>query len=273
MELGYKSSKKIFAGGEHGKWKFCEEDDIRRIVGDSPEGPILSVMADADRTDYHTDILPRDKTVIGCVRVAAYIHQIPTALDMVKDAADKGHLTSLNIMAVSTVQNRELMDALELVAKSPVHAVYVVDSFGSFYPLKVRELTTMYRSILEPAGKEIGIHAHNNQQLAYANTIEALINGANWLDATIHGLGRGAGNCPLELLVGFLKNPKFRVRPLLECVQEHFVPLRSQLDWGYSIPYMITGQLNQHPRAAIKARAGEHPDDYVGFYDMMMEKE
>jgi 4-hydroxy 2-oxovalerate aldolase len=273
VEMGYKASKKVFSTDKHGCWKFCDEDDIRRIVGDLPGGPVISVMADTDRTDYHTDILPREKSVIGCVRIAAYIHQIPAALDMARDAHDKGYETTLNLMAVSTVQNRELCDALELVAKSPVLAVYVVDSFGSFYPLKVKELAYMYKSVLSGTGKQIGIHAHNNQQLAYANTIEAVIAGANWLDATIHGLGRGAGNCPLELLIGFLKNPKFKVRPVLQCVQDQFVPLRNKLDWGYSVPYMITGQLNQHPRAAIKARAGESPDDYVAFWDMMMEKE
>jgi len=273
VEMGYKASKKIFPSDKHGKWKFCDEDDIRRIVGDAPGGPTISVMADTDRTDYHADILPREQSVIGCVRVAAYIHQIPAALDMIQDAHDKGHETTLNLMAVSTVQNKELCDALELVAKSPVGVVYLVDSFGAFYPLKVKELTYLYRGVLSGTGKEVGIHAHNNQQLAYANTIEAVICGANWLDSTIHGLGRGAGNCPTELLIGFLKNPKFKVRPLLQCVQDHFVPLRKQLDWGYSIPYMITGQLNQHPRAAIKARASEQPDDYVAFWDMMMEKE
>ena len=272
MEIGYKASKKVF-GSDHGRWKYCDEDEIRRIVGDEPGGPTISVMADADRTDYHVDILPRERSVIGCVRVACYIHQVPAAVDIVKDAHDKGYETTLNLMAVSTVQDRELRDGLELMAQSPTNAVYVVDSFGSFFPLKIKELVALYRAILEPTGKEVGIHAHNNQQLAYANTIEAVIAGANWLDATIHGLGRGAGNCPLELLIGFLKNPKFKMRPVLECVQEHFVPLRAKLDWGYSVPYAITGLMNEHPRAAIRARAGETPDDYVGFWDMMVEKE
>ena len=117
----------------------------------------------------------------------------------------------------------------------------------------------------------MGIHAHNNQQLAYANTIEAMLNGATWLDSTICGLGRGAGNCPTELLLGFLKNPKFHLRPVLECVQDMFVPLRKELDWGYSIPYMLTGQLNMHPRMAIKMREGDTPDNYVEFYDSLTE--
>jgi 4-hydroxy 2-oxovalerate aldolase len=86
-------------------------------------------------------------------------------------------------------------------------------------------------------------------------------------------MGRGAGNCPLELLLGFLHNPKFRVRPVLECIQKHFLPLRDEMEWGYQLPYMVTGQFNQHPRTAIKMREGENPDDYVGFYDQIVSGE
>ena len=64
MELGYKASKKIFSPSEHGAWKFCTEDDLRRIVGDNDTPLKLSVMADAERTDYHEDILPGDQSVL-----------------------------------------------------------------------------------------------------------------------------------------------------------------------------------------------------------------
>jgi 4-hydroxy 2-oxovalerate aldolase len=93
---------------------------------------------------------------------------------------------------------------------------------------------------------------HNNMQLAYANTIEGIILGANFLDATMAGLGRGAGNCPMELLLAFLHNPKYDLRPVLGCVQNHIEPMRAKLLWGYDLPYMLTGMLNQHPRTAIK---------------------
>jgi 4-hydroxy 2-oxovalerate aldolase len=146
-----------------------------------------------------------------------------------------------------------------------------VDSFGSFYSEQIRDLTGKFVKMAGEAGKQVGIHAHNNQQLAYANTIEAMLSGATWLDATIAGLGRGAGNCPAELLVGFLKNPKFHLRPVLECVQDLLVPLSKQIDWGYSIPYMLTGQLNIHPRMAIAVRDSDSPDAYVEFYDKLTE--
>jgi 4-hydroxy 2-oxovalerate aldolase len=273
MEFGYKASKRIFAPDKFGAWKYCTEDDVCRVVGEKSGALKLCVMADAERTDYHEDILPREKSVLDCIRVAAYIHQIPTAVDMIKDAHQKGYETVMQLMAVSVVQESELGEALEVIAKTPVSAVYLVDSFGALYSEQVRDLVKTYVAAVEGTGKEIGIHAHNNQQLAYANTIEALIVGANRLDATINGIGRGAGNCPLELLIGFLHNPKFRLRPVLECIQKIFVPLRQKIEWGPLVPYMITGQLNQHPRAAIEWRRGAAPDDYVAFYDQMVEEE
>ena len=87
------------------------------------------------------------------------------------------------------------------------------------------------------------------------------------LDASMAGLGRGAGNCQMELLVGFLHNPKLRLRPILKCIQQYIEPLRKQLMWGFDTPYMLTGILNQHPRAAIKFNASEDRGDMVKFFD------
>ncbi|NQU38342.1 MAG: nucleoid-structuring protein H-NS [Lentisphaerae bacterium] len=273
IELGYKASKRIFAPDKFGVWKFCEEDDIRRIVGDEPGGPKIAVMADAERTDYHEAFLPSEQSAIDCYRVACYIHQVPTALDMVKDACDKGYEAMFQLMAVSTANESDVRRALALVAESPAAGVYLVDSFGSLYSEQVRDLTQMYVKAMEGTGKDVGFHGHNNLQLAFANTIEAIVSGANRLDATINGIGRGAGNCPLELLIGFLHNPKFKMRPVLQTIEEVFLPLRETLDWGYSIPYAITGKLNQHPRAAIAMRASDRPDAYVEFYDQMINED
>jgi 4-hydroxy 2-oxovalerate aldolase len=273
MEIGYKASRRIYSSNEYGKWKFCDEADIRKIVGNNDTKLKLSVMADAERTDYHEDVLPKEQSVLDMIRVATYIHQIPTAIDMIKDFHDKGYETTVNLMAISIVREQELDEALEVLAASPVDVIYLVDSFGALYSEEVQYLAGKYLKIAQSAGKKVGIHTHNNQQLAYANTIEALILGASYLDATIGGLGRGAGNCPMELLLGFLKNPKFHLRPLLQCIQDNILPLKQKQFWGFDIPYMITGQLNMHPRSAMKFIDGEERNNYVSFYDITMEEE
>lgn len=272
MEIGYKASRKDIKVGEHGCWKYCQEEDLRRIVGDNPSDLKISVMADADRCDYHEDIPPKKDSVIDMIRVATYINQIPTAIDMLKDAHDKGYETTINVMAVTTVPDRELNEGLELLAQSEAQAIYVVDSFGGLYSEQVRFLVKKYLHYAKAAGKEVGMHAHHNLQLAYANTIEAIILGANYLDATMAGLGRGAGNCPMELLIGFLHNPKYKLRPVLRCVQDAIEPMRKDLMWGFDLPYMLTGLFNQHPRAAIKFKALKEPGDIVKFYDTLVEE-
>ncbi|HAS82556.1 MAG TPA: nucleoid-structuring protein H-NS [Verrucomicrobia bacterium] len=272
MEVGYKGDKALYSPSKNGPWKHCDEDSLRRIVGDNDTDLKLAVMADAERTNYKRDIPKKSESVIDLIRVACYIHQIPLALDMVKDAADKGYEVMLQLMALSTVNDRDLDMALKEATESDAGGVYIVDSFGSLYSEQIRAYTQRFLAAVKAAGKEVGIHAHNNQQLAYANTIEAIICGASRVDATFGGIGRGAGNCPMELILGFLHNPKFKMRPILECTQKIFTPLAKTMDWGYSIPYALTGQLNMHPRSAIDFRAGANPDDYVAFYDQLMEE-
>lgn len=273
MELGYKTSKQTSSRDNHGAWRFCDEEDLRRIVGDNQTPLKLAVMADAGRTDYGEDILPADQSVLDMVRVATYIHQIPIALDMINDAHAKGYETTVNLMAASTVSERELDEALDLLTDSVVDAVYLVDSFGSFYSEHIHYLLRKYLDFAAPRGKSVGMHAHNNQQLAYANTLEAAIKGANLLDSSMAGLGRGAGNCPTELIISFLHNPKYKLRPILHCIQNYIEPLRKDLGWGFDIPYMITGLLNQHPRAAMAFNADKKRGDLVEFFDSLVSAE
>ncbi|MDO4314096.1 MAG: nucleoid-structuring protein H-NS, partial [Eubacteriales bacterium] len=134
MEFGYKASKEIFDPEKFGKWKFCDEKDIRAIVGDNKTDLKISVMADVGRTDYKHDILNRKDSVIDLVRVATYINTIPAAIEMLEDAKKKGYDTTVNIMAVSKVNDEDLDGALEMLGESSVDVIYLVDSFGCFYP-------------------------------------------------------------------------------------------------------------------------------------------
>ena len=154
-------------------------------------------------------------------------------------------------MAVSKVSGNDLDSALRMVSASPVDVLYLVDSFGNFYPENIAEMAKKYVETMD--GKQAGFHGHNNQQLAFANTIEACRWGVNYLDATVGGMGRGAGNCFSEMLLSFLKNPKYAERPILDIVQKHMLKMKAEgAVWGYDVPYLLTGILNSHPSSAIK---------------------
>ncbi len=272
MEFGYKASKELFDVNKFGKWKFCDEADIRAIVGDNNSDMKIAVMADVGRCDYKNDILPKEDSVIDMIRVATYVHQMPAAIEMIEDAKEKGYEVVCNIMAISNAKEADIDQALEMVGKSSADGIYLVDSYGSLYPEQIRAISDKYMDIAEKYGKYIGMHAHNNQQLAFANTIEATARGVSYLDATMMSIGRGAGNCAMELLISFLKNPKYNVFPVLKFIEEHMIPLKeSGLVWGYDIPYLLTGRLNQHPSSAIDYMKEERTD-YTLFYTDLLDK-
>ena len=272
MEFGYKASKELFDVNKFGKWKFCDEADIRAIVGENNSDMKIAVMADVGRCDYKNDILPKKDSVIDMIRVAAYVHQMPAAIEMIEDAKAKGYEVTCNIMAISNAKEADIDQALEMVAKSSVDCIYIVDSYGSLYPEQIRDIADKYMEVADKYGKTIGMHAHNNQQLAFANTIEATARGVSLLDATMMSMGRGAGNCAMELLISFLKNPKYNIFPVLKFIEQHMIPLKeSGLVWGYDIPYLLTGRLNPHPSAAIDYMK-EKREDYTTFYMDLLDK-
>ena len=271
MEFGYKASKEIFDPKSFGKWKFCDEKDLRAIVGDNKTDLKLAVMADVGRTDFKKDILNRKDSVIDMVRVATYINTIPAAIEMIEDAKAKGYETTVNIMAVSKVNDEDLDGGLELLGQCGVDVIYLVDSFGAFYPEQIERLADKYLNVAAKYNKKIGIHAHNNQQLAFANTIEALSRGTSFLDATVSGMGRGAGNCYMELLLSFLRNPKYNKLAIMSFVEKHMNRLKEEgAVWGYDIPYLLTGVLNAHPSSAINF-IKQQRSDYAMFYQELID--
>lgn len=266
MEFGYKASRELFDLEKYGKWKFCNDDHIREIVGDNNTDMKIAVMADVGRCNYKTDIVDHSNSPIDLIRVATYLHTIPAAIDMIEDAAAKGYETTCNIMAISNGREGDIEAALEMLGKTPVTCLYIVDSYGALYPEQVARMVDTFVNIAAKYNKKVGIHAHNNQQLAFANTIEAVGDGADWLDATYANMGRGAGNCAMELLLGFLKNPKYNVYPAVQFIENQMEKLRQNgVVWGYDIPYLLTGLLNEHPRSAIQFTK-ELRKDYTEFY-------
>jgi 4-hydroxy 2-oxovalerate aldolase len=274
VELGYRNSKKFFSTKEYGATRFCDEDFLREVVGDKKTDTKIAVMMDAHKADPD-DLLPKSESVVDMVRVATYVKDVDKAIKIENVAREKGYLTTINIMAISQTIEWELDEALQQLGnETQASAIYVVDSFGALYSEDIDYYIQKYRKYI--GDKEVGVHCHNSKQLAFANTIEGIIKNANYLDGTICGIGRASGNCPLELLLGFLKNPKFDIRPILDVISSHVEPLRSQITWGSEvIPFMIAGILNTHPEEAMKLMALPDSDprrrDYRAFYEKTLE--
>jgi 4-hydroxy 2-oxovalerate aldolase len=265
MEIGYKNSRRLFSGDKYGAWKFCSDDDIRKVTDGIPSKTKLSVMVDVDRVDMD-DIKPKKDSPVTMIRTACYVKDVDKAIAMANQFADKGYETAVNLMAISKVLEVDLNECLQQLEKEcKCNVVYLVDSNGALYQETVEYLVKKAKSIIKT--KEVGIHAHNNQQLAFGNTIEAIIHNANFLDSTIFGMGRAAGNCPTELLLGFLKNPKYDIRPILDVIAKEMIPLSKKVEWGYVIPYAITGILDEHPKTALELRDSDKKENYREFWD------
>ncbi|MBR5420456.1 MAG: aldolase catalytic domain-containing protein [Lachnospiraceae bacterium] len=267
MEMGYKGSKEMFDVNKFGRWKFTNDDDIYAVIGENKDtGLKLAAMADVGRCDYKTDIRKRSDSPLDLIRVACYIHQIPAAVDMIDDAKNKGYEVSANIMAISNAQEGDIKVALDMLGQSGADVIYIVDSFGSLFPEQIARIADLYGEYAAKYGKKLGMHAHNNQQLAFANTIEAVGDGVDFLDATYNGMGRGAGNCYMEHLLGFLRNPKYNLFPVIQFIEKYMPEIREGgAKWGYDMQYFFTGHLNQHPRSAI-AFTKEGRKDYAQYY-------
>ena len=250
MEVGYKTQDGVFDRDEVGPWRFCEEADLRQVV---ESGPLkVAAMVDVGRVTP-AQIPAADDSAIDVIRIATYAHQIQDALQLLDHCLEQGYETFMNVMAVSTLSPDAVDTFLQQLAGSGIHNVAIVDSFGALYPYHVRYLVHKYMNYLGEATK-VGVHFHNNQQQAFANSIAAIDEGVDFVDATLHGIGRGAGNCPLELLLFYLDNPKYDPRPILDLVEE-FASMRDDLRWGYHLPYAISGFFNIHPRSAMERMA------------------
>jgi 4-hydroxy 2-oxovalerate aldolase len=266
MEIGYKNSPKLLKGADSaGPWRFLDDGFLRTVIPHKLNTK-LSALVDVGRVDEN-DILPREESLLDLIRVACYVQDVDKALELVQLFHDRGYETTLNIMALSNVMENQLLEAFELIKESVVDVVYVVDSYGSLTPNDYNYLVEKFQKYLP--NKRLGVHTHNNMQLAFANTLISAEKGVELLDSSVYGMGRAAGNCPTELLVANLKNTKYSIRPVLDIIEKHMIPLREKEEWGYIIPYMITGMLDEHPRSAMTLRDTADKDKSVDFYDKL----
>lgn len=250
MEIGYRGTDAYFDRKEYGIWRFSDEDILKETVN-GISGARISLMADFGKIDVADFPLSRN-SVVDLVRVAAHKYDLKDAIELLEKIKEKGYDVSLNAMGYSNYTKKEQKAIASMLKKSAIDIIYVVDSYGSIFPGQIRH---MLDPLLQIGKIKVGFHPHNSLQMAFANSLEAIRCGAHFIDSTLYGMGRGAGNLPTEILVLYMElsgNRKYNVIPLLNCIDAYLLPFKKEIEWGYQLPYMLSGMHKCHPNYANK---------------------
>ena len=148
-------------------------------------------------------------------------------------------------MQIKGVSNQELSRCLkDLKLSKSVDVFYFADSFGNLTPSDVKKIC---KTINKNWNKEIGIHSHDNCGLALRNSIQAYKCGVTWIDGTIQGMGRGAGNAKTESLLKYFSKFNYYPNSINNVSKNYFYNLKKKYKWGKSKYYKIAAKYNIHP--------------------------
>jgi 4-hydroxy 2-oxovalerate aldolase len=204
----------------------------------------IAVMIDLKSISNHDEIdqLTNDlENIVDIIRLATNFSDIEKAKEVSVHLKQKGFDVCINLMKFSDIKIDDVFISKVSDIDKYTDILYIVDSYGSILPHKLKDLI---RSIKKVSKVKTGFHGHNNLELALANTIIAIENGVDIVDATITGMGRGAGNLKLELLLVYLNsldNHNTFMFNELSTIVERFNQLQNKYKWGTNLPYMISG--------------------------------
>lgn len=220
--------------GGDSRTRFAVMVDANSFAARSPRGVVHELKA----------IVSASSLPITVIRVAVNYSKLGGAIDTIRALVDADFAVCVNLMQIDVASREEEQACFDGLAQLPdVACVYLADSLGSMRPERVTEL---FRRFATHSRHPLGFHAHDNQGLALANSLAAIEAGASWIDATMAGMGRGAGNAKTEQLLGLLRGREPGTE-LLAFVARHFYPLLAVHGWGPSVYYAIAGQQYIHP--------------------------
>tara|TARA_B100000787_G_scaffold36434_1_gene25560 strand:+ start:7754 stop:9859 length:2106 start_codon:yes stop_codon:yes gene_type:complete len=246
-EVGYLMNDELLDESTHSLWRNCSFRTINNIRKDTNVKCKISVMIDHWRYDFNK--LPESSVSgIDLIRICSYIENIEGVYDTCKKLKIKGYEVSINIIASSYLTHLDLTKIKSyMMTEDYVDWYYFADSFGSMTPENIENIILFYKNDPRTSHIKIGIHCHNNCQIALCNTIKAIECGADMIDGTYCGEGRGGGNLPLENILLYLKikhNYNLNLDNLLEFLPELYK--KKHID-PYIIRETISGLMNVHP--------------------------
>ena len=243
IEMGYKSPLR------GGKYRKCNDHFVQNVLGFRPKAQ-LSFMIDVkdfifnNVIDYgvvKNTIKLAEDSIFDMCRVACTIDTLDYAIGVVNFLSSMGYVTTINLMRASLLDLKTLKKCVVKMNKSNLDILYLADSFGSFTAHEVLDYIKVYKDFSD---KQFGFHSHNNMGLAFSNSIEAINNDVDYIDGTITGMGRGAGNVRLEQLLMYLG---YDCTGLIDLIENKFNKLKNDYGWGWDINYMVTGLKKIHP--------------------------
>lgn len=251
VELGFRFPKK---GSFLGFAAYTPDSILSELH--VPPGLRVGVMvnaSDLSDTDYAPESIlsqlftAQSTKLIDLVRIATHIEDVSVTMVASTWLKSQGYEVGVNLMQVSESSVEELTAVARSLDPAVVDVLYIADSLGNLGPNEIRDIVKTIRQVWT---SDIGVHAHDNGGLATANTLAALEAGARWVDSTVTGMGRGAGNTRSEILAGHLE--KFRETPiqseLLERLMEtFFLPLQAECGWGVNSHYVRGAKRRIHP--------------------------
>ena len=200
---------------------------------------------------------PARESPVDLVRIAAHFKEAPDCPAAIGKLHDLGYRVGLNLMQAGGRSEDELGELISGLADTPVEVIYFADSLGS---MTADEVSRTVAVIKQNCDKEIGFHAHDNMGQALANAWAAYEAGATWIDGTVLGMGRGAGNLRIEYWLLELVRRGLRstnLDPLLALVTEEFGELQQRYGWGPSLFYHLSAIYGVHPTYVQEMLADE----------------
>ncbi|MBT7611297.1 MAG: hypothetical protein HN576_16170 [Bacteriovoracaceae bacterium] len=248
VEVGLRSPKADKFLGPHA---YTTEGYLSELA--PPKGLKLGVMINTgdfkkENVNLKDFFLPQKQSNVSLVRIATHFTEISESLSLAAQLKELGYVVGLNLMQIG-IQNIETIEQTlcKLDNSENIDVLYFADSLGNMKSEDITSCTTLLKKYWK---KEIGIHAHNNMGQALTNTLHSIELGATWLDATILGMGRGAGNTQMELLLNELVEKGFDTYSpthLYPLALNEFESLKVKYQWGSSLLYYLAAKNKIHP--------------------------
>jgi 4-hydroxy 2-oxovalerate aldolase len=237
LEVGYRSNPMESYLGEY---FYCPVSVLQYLKSKSNKKLVIILNEKDVRAENVDALLEPIVGLVDMVRMAIDPKNFKRALELAAEVKRLGFEVAFNVMYMSTwADEKEFLELIPQVDQVADY-FYMVDSFGGVYPQDVKDTINMVRSKTQV---KLGFHGHNNLEMALANTLTAIDEGIDIVDATVTGMGRGAGNLKTELLLTVL-NAKgkldFPYNELSKTVDD-FTKLQARHEWGTNLPYMFSG--------------------------------